>query len=209
MVGATTMRNPDGDLMGTTFTEVPFVDYLRSMTNPELGLTPSGLSEFGDPASDPWIFRETLQLSPMDSLPVDGAPGVFVLVRTGLKDQQVAPFEPVKWVQKLRGQNPTGAENKYLFFEPNEVHTYSGEAFVRTRAMDLAILYNHLQKKSHPRVYTMARPTRRRSTKKNGKARRGTRKMCGGNKQQQQQKQQQRQQQQGGRKRKSRSNKKQ
>ena len=198
IVGATTMRNPDGDLMGTTFTEVPFVDYLRSMTNPELGLTPSGLSEFGDPMKDPWIFRETLRLSPMDSMPVDGAPGVFVLVRTGLKDQQVAPFEPVKFIQKLRGTNPSGAEDKYLFFEPKEVHTYSGEAFVRTRAMDLAILYDHLQKKSHPRVYTMARPTRRNTKSK--KSRRGTRKMRGGNKQQQKQ-QQQRQQQQGGKKR--------
>jgi len=202
MVGATTMRNPDGDLMGTTFTEVPFVDYLRSMTNPELGLTPSGLSEFGDPASDPWVFQKTLELSPMDSLPVDGAPGVFVLVRTGLKDQQVAPFEPVKWVQKLRGQNPTGAEDKYLFFESKEVHTYSGEAFVRTRAMDLAILYDHLQKKSHHRVYKMARPTRRstKGKKRSGsrKARRGTRKVGGGNKQQ---KQQQKRQQQGGNKR--------
>jgi hypothetical protein len=193
------MRNPDGDLMGTTFTEVPFVDYLRSMTNPELGLTPSGLSEFGDPASDPWVFQKTLQLSPMDSLPVDGAPGVFVLVRTGLKDQQVAPFEPVKWVQKLRGQNPSGAENKYLFFEPNEVHTYSGEAFVRTRAMDLAILYDRLKKKSHPRVYTMARPTRR-NTKKNTKNMRKQ----GGGPNKQQQRQQQQQQQQGGKKSKTR-----
>ena len=207
IVGATTMRNPDGDLMGATFTEVPFVDYLRSMTNPELGLTPSGLSEFGDPASDPWIFRKTLRLSPMDSMPVDGAPGVFVLVRTGLKDQQVAPFEPVKFVQKLRGSNPSGAEDKYLFFEPKEVHTYSGEAFVRTRAMDLAILYDYLQKKSHARVYKMARPTRRRSTKKNvKKSRKGTRKSGGG---QQQKKQQQKRQQQGGQNKSKKQQKKQ
>jgi hypothetical protein len=130
----------------------------------------------------------------MDSLPVDGAPGVFVLVRTGLKDQQVAPFEPVKWVQKLRGLNPSGAEDKYLFFESKEVHTYSGEAFVRTRAMDLAILYDHLQKKSHHRVYKMARPTRR-STKKHSKSHskkvhRGTRKHRGGAEKKQQKKQQ-------------------
>jgi hypothetical protein len=175
IMGSVTTRNPDGALMETTFTEVPFVDFLRTPTNMELGLSPSSLAEFGNPGANPWDFQVALKASPMNSLPVDGVPGVFVLTRTGLKDQQVSPFEPIKWVQKLRGSNPDRSDpkNKYVFIEPKEAHSYKGEAFVKARASDLAILYSQLEKKSHPRVYKMAR--RSNNTRKN-KGRKGSKK---------------------------------
>lgn len=141
MVGATTARNPDGDLMGATFTEVPFVDILRTQTNKTVELTPSGWAEYGNPITSPKDFGAMLRISPMDTLPVDGAPGVFVLSRTGLRDLQVLPYEPVKWIQKLRGPNPDKThQNKFLAFEEDETHVYSSKKFASARALDLAII---------------------------------------------------------------------
>ena len=172
-MGGMTIRNPDGSLMGTTYTEVPAVDLLRTLTNMEIGLSPSSIPEFGNPGANPWEFQVALKASPMDSLPVDGAPGVFVLTRTGLKDQKVSPFEPIKWVQKLRGTDTSRPNNKYIFIEDKEAHSYKGKAFVKARASDLAILYSRLEKKSHPTVYKMAR--RNNNTRKN-KGRKGSKK---------------------------------
>ena len=169
-MGLMTARHPDGDLMGTTYTEVPFVDYLRSTTNMELGLSPSSLAEFGNPAAGPWDFQMGLKQSPIDSVPADGAPGVFVLARTGLKDHQVSPFEPIKWIQKLRGDQSTHAD-KFIFIEAKEAHSYQGNSFVHARASDLAILYSRLEKKSHSQVYKMAR-----RSNKTRKARKGSKK---------------------------------
>jgi pimeloyl-ACP methyl ester carboxylesterase len=149
MVGATTMRNPDGSLHGALFTEMPFTDILRTQTNPTIDLTPSGMSEYGNPITNPVAFEALLRLSPVNSMPVDGAPGVFVLCRTGLRDQQVLPFEPVKFIQKLRGTNvarddPNG---KFLDYEKKEEHSYSPAIFRRERATDLALLFRWSQNK--------------------------------------------------------------
>jgi len=147
MVGATTMRNPDGSLHGALFTEVPFTDILRTQTNPTIDLTPSGMSEYGNPIQNPVAFEAMLRLSPINSMPVDGAPGVFVLCRTGLRDQQVLPFEPVKFIQKLRGFVRGVPNGKFLDYEKDEAHSYSWATFLRERATDLALLFRWSQNK--------------------------------------------------------------
>lgn len=139
MVGATTARNPDGRLMGATYTEVPFVDAIRSQTNPELPLTQSGWTEYGDALRSPTNFEALLRMSPMNAMPADGVPGVFVLCRTGLLDLQVMPFESFKWITRLRGNRPPPAD-KLLAFEEDEAHVYGPENGAPSRATDLAIL---------------------------------------------------------------------
>lgn len=139
MVGGTTARNPDGHLMGATFTEVPFVDALRSQTNPEIPLVSSGFSEYGNPIRSPVNFKGLLNFSPVDALHSDGAPGVFVLCRTGLKDLQVLPAEPLKWIQRLRGDSKPPA-GKFLAYEKDEAHVYSMARYYKARAIDLAVL---------------------------------------------------------------------
>jgi hypothetical protein len=147
MVGATTLRNPTGMLMGCTFTEVPFTDLLRTQTNMSIALTPSGVSEYGDPSKHPKNFKALLDMSVMENMPEEGASGVFVLCRTGLRDLQVLPYEPVKLVQKLRGTSQTEPNNKYLSYEKDETHSYSAKTFVKTRATDLALLLRWLENK--------------------------------------------------------------
>jgi protease II len=146
-VGAIVARWPNGELVGAAFTEVPYVDILRTTTNPDLPLTVGEYEEFGNPIKRMVNFRELLHVSPINSLPAEGAPGVFVLSRVGLKDNQVYAYESFKWIQRLRGYispdqqlNDTDPKQKYVTFERNEKHVYDFRIFPHFRGLDLAIL---------------------------------------------------------------------
>ena len=152
-VGAIIGRYPDGHLVGAAFTEVPYVDILRTSTNPDLPLTIGEYDEFGNPEERIMNFKELLSVSPINTLPADGAPGVFVMSRVGLLDRQVFAYESFKWIQRLRGgaltsdgiiSHPNG---KYVTFERKEAHQYSPLRFSRFRAIDLAILDNWVEGK--------------------------------------------------------------
>lgn len=147
-VGAMVGRYPYGQLFGAAFTEVPYVDVLRTSSNPELPLTIGEYDEFGNPLKRILNFKELLTVSPVNVLPEDGAPGVFVMSRVGLLDRQVFAYESFKWIQKLRGHSSeedshTGNPNgKYVTFERNEPHHYRPQRQPRFRAIDFAILDN-------------------------------------------------------------------
>jgi len=141
-VGAMVSRYPDGTLMGASYTEVPYVDVLRTSSNPSLPLTVEEYKEFGNPYNI-MNFKELLVVSPINTLPADGAPGVFVLTRVGLLDRQVYAYESFKWIQKLRGNgNEIGLDpkGKYVIFDKDEAHSYQIKDYIPTHALDLAIL---------------------------------------------------------------------
>ena len=145
-IGAIVSRFPNGTLVGAAFTEVPYVDVLRTSSNPDLPLTVGEFKEFGNPKERILNFKELLSVSPINTLPSGGAPGVFVLSRVGLLDRQVFAYESFKWIQRLRGvitpdeSNPSHPRGKYVTIERNEAHQYSYEAFSKCRAHDLAIM---------------------------------------------------------------------
>ena len=145
-IGAIVSRFPTGTLVGAAFTEVPYVDVLRTSSNPKLPLTVGEFKEFGNPKERILNFKELLSVSPIDTLPPGGAPGVFVLSRVGLLDKQVFAYESFKWIQRLRGEttpdesHPSQPRGKYVTIERNEAHQYSYEAFSRCRTRDLAII---------------------------------------------------------------------
>ena len=142
-VGAMVSRYPNGQLMGAAFTEVPYVDVLRTSSNPSLPLTKGEYQEFGNPIEKILNFRELLSVSPINALPTDGAPGVFVLSHVGLLDKQVYAYESFKWIHKLRGVSPerdTQPKGKYVTFERNEAHVYQPKRMPHLRGVDLAIL---------------------------------------------------------------------
>jgi len=80
--------------------EVPFVDCLTTMLDETLPLTVIERDEWGDPLSDPEIYRAMLEYSPYDNVRPVSYPDV--LATTGLEDPRVGFWEPAKWVQKLR-----------------------------------------------------------------------------------------------------------
>jgi hypothetical protein len=145
-VGAIVSRYPNGDLAGAAFTEVPYVDVLRTSSNPDLPLTVGEYKEFGNPLERVLNFRELMEVSPINSLPMGGAPGMFVMSHVGLLDRQVFAYESFKWIQHLRGdhepedRDATDPRGKYVTFERNEAHQYRPHRLPRFRAIDFAIL---------------------------------------------------------------------
>ena len=145
-VGAIVSRFPDGHLIGAAFTEVPYVDVLRTSSNPDLPLTIGEYDEFGNPHERIMNFKELMNVSPINTVPADGAPGIFVISRVGLLDKQVFAYESFKWIQKLRGYSTldettvTYPRGKYVFLEKKEGHQIRPNRFPRFRAIDLAIL---------------------------------------------------------------------
>jgi hypothetical protein len=93
-------------IVGAVLAEVPYVDVLRTTSNPRLPLTQMEYDEFGDPrrASDYAALR---QLSPVDTVRPAPSGAPTVLVRTALHDMEVSPYEAVKWVTALQAQGWT------------------------------------------------------------------------------------------------------
>jgi hypothetical protein len=139
VVGAMVSRHAQGDLFQMVYTEVPYVDILRTTTNPDLPLTQIEYEEFGDPIRRLQNFGEILRLSPVDTLSEKGAPGVFVLCRSASNDLEVLAYESLKWITRLKGKNGTGLP-KLLALPAGEGHFPISENHLRQRAADLALL---------------------------------------------------------------------
>jgi protease II len=92
------------ELVGAIYAEVPYVDILRTTTNPSLPLTTMEYEEFGDPIHHPEHFKALAKITPMMTIPsaLEGMDMPFVLTRTGLNDKQVAAYEVFKWAIRLR-----------------------------------------------------------------------------------------------------------
>jgi prolyl oligopeptidase PreP (S9A serine peptidase family) len=132
-------------MAGAAFTEVPYVDVLRTSTNPQLPLTVGEYKEFGNPSKRIVNLNTLLRVSPVNALPAEGAPGVFVLTRVGLEDRQVFAYESFKWVQRLRGSAATShleedAKGKFIAWERKEEHVYRPSVYPHFRGLDLAVL---------------------------------------------------------------------
>ena len=174
LVGACTSRHPDGDLFRAVYTEVPYVDVLRTASLPELPLTQVEYNEVGNPRSNIYDFEYLVRLSPIETLTEKGAPGVFVLCRTGTADRQVFAYEPVKWIQTLRGS--VAGEKKLLYVARGKGHFSRGDAVSLERAEDFAILQEFMNKKiAYVNIQMAARKMTRRGRKGSRKARKGTR----------------------------------
>ena len=87
--------------------EVPFVDIVTTMLDPELPLTITEWEEWGDP-QDPDAYARMKAYSPYDNVEPKAYPAM--LVTSGINDPRVAFWEPAKWVARLRAlktdQNP-------------------------------------------------------------------------------------------------------
>jgi len=118
--------------------EVPYLDVLRTITNRDLPLTDIETDEFGLPEYRLSDFRQTLRWSPMETLPAEGTPGMWQIVRTGLNDSQVFPYESAKWIVRSRGGEAT--RPILLAIEGGQGHFVTGATAVEQEAEDLAVL---------------------------------------------------------------------
>jgi oligopeptidase B len=86
--------------------EVPFVDCVTTMLDPDIPLTISEWDEWGDPR-DPAARAYLASYSPYDNIPPQPWPSL--LVTGSLHDPRVLIHEPAKWVAKLRAAAGPGA----------------------------------------------------------------------------------------------------
>ncbi|MEC5397304.1 S9 family peptidase [Uliginosibacterium sp. H1] len=87
------------ELFGAALLEVPFVDVVTTMLDPDLPLTIGEYEEWGNPQR-PADYRRLLGWSPYDNLASRDYPPM--LVETGLHDSQVMVWEPAKYVARMR-----------------------------------------------------------------------------------------------------------
>ena len=102
LVGACINFEPT--LFHAAVAEVPFVDVVSSMSDPDLPLTITEWEEWGDPRVEPWASY-MLSYSPYDNVQPVKYPSLYVTA--GLNDPRVSYHEPAKWVARLRHDSPT------------------------------------------------------------------------------------------------------
>jgi len=97
-MGAVANMRPD--LFRAIVAEVPFVDALTTMLDETLPLTVTEWEEWGNPVTDPEIYKVMKSYSPYDNVEAKDYPAIAAT--GGLNDPRVQYWEPAKWVAKLR-----------------------------------------------------------------------------------------------------------
>lgn len=152
-----------GKLVAAVYAEVPYVDVLRTTTNPTLPLTQLEYDEFGDPRSRPVEYQALQKISPVDTVPVCSEGNCpLVVVRTALHDTQVLPYETLKWSARLRA---AGWNRVYVGIDHDGGHFAGAKSMVQQRAEDAAILESSITN-GHPQTARTARTLRKKSVKR-------------------------------------------
>jgi hypothetical protein len=136
------------------------------MSNPALPLTAIEYGEFGNPAMR-GVKEKMVEVSPMDCIECvspAGSPKTRVLMRTGERDTQVYPYEPLKFAGRLR---ELGHE-VFLASEKGEGHFYGGKVWLEGRARDLVLLNSWADgEKISVRDIKMAKTQRNKNSRRN------------------------------------------
>ncbi|MEO7235102.1 MAG: S9 family peptidase [Lapillicoccus sp.] len=98
LIGA--VANGDRGRFRALHAQVPFVDVLTTMLDPDLPLTAGEWEEWGDPITDAEAYRWIQAYSPYDNVAARDYPAL--LVTTSINDTRVFVTEPAKWVARLR-----------------------------------------------------------------------------------------------------------
>jgi pimeloyl-ACP methyl ester carboxylesterase len=126
-------------LVGAIYIESPYVDILRTISNPFYSLTKLETKEFGI-GSNPTDIIATGRWSPMERIPAGGYPDLFVVARTDKADIEVYPYEVLKYIRRVRGHS-VGEAKKLVYISDSKGHFTTDQ---KTRAEDLALLENWL-----------------------------------------------------------------
>ncbi|MET1052656.1 MAG: S9 family peptidase [Mycetocola sp.] len=89
------------ELFAGILAEVPFVDALTSILDPELPLTVIEWDEWGNPLDDPEVYAYMKSYSPYENVR-DDVRYPPILAVTSINDTRVLYVEPAKWVARLR-----------------------------------------------------------------------------------------------------------
>ncbi len=123
--------------------QVPFVDALTTILDPELPLSALEWEEWGNPITDPEVYRYMKEYTPYENVRPVAYPKIAAV--TSFNDTRVLYVEPAKWVQELRAVS-TGAEPIVLKIEMDGGHGGASGRYEgwKTRAWDYAFLADAL-----------------------------------------------------------------
>ncbi|NBF04365.1 prolyl oligopeptidase family serine peptidase [Pseudomonas sp. Fl5BN2] len=97
LIGAVLNQRPE--LFQVAVAEVPFVDVLNTMLDPELPLTVTEYDEWGNP-EEPEVYERIKAYAPYENVRAQAYPATLVIA--GYNDSRVQYWEAAKWVAKLR-----------------------------------------------------------------------------------------------------------
>lgn len=97
LIGAVLNLRPE--LFRCAIAEVPFVDVLNTMLDPELPLTVTEYDEWGNP-QEPEVFARIKAYAPYENVKAQAYPAMLVIA--GYNDSRVQYWEAAKWVARLR-----------------------------------------------------------------------------------------------------------
>jgi oligopeptidase B len=120
LVGAVANMRPD--LYAGIVAEVPAMDIVSTMADPNLPLSTLEYEEWGNPAVEQQ-YRTMLSYSPYDNVSAQAYPAVFVIA--ALNDSQVGVHEAAKWVARLRA---TKTDRKEILFVTNMSAGHGGSS---------------------------------------------------------------------------------
>ncbi|WP_207239879.1 S9 family peptidase [Pseudomonas sp. GW456-L15] len=97
LIGAVLNQRPE--LFKVAIAEVPFVDVLNTMLDPELPLTVTEYDEWGNP-EEPEVYARIKAYAPYENVRAQAYPATLVIA--GYNDSRVQYWEAAKWVARLR-----------------------------------------------------------------------------------------------------------
>lgn len=99
LIGAVLNQRPE--LFQAAIAEVPFVDVLNTMLDPELPLTVTEYDEWGNP-QEPEVYARIRAYAPYENVSAQAYPHMLVIA--GYNDSRVQYWEAAKWVARLRAR---------------------------------------------------------------------------------------------------------
>jgi len=103
LIGAVLNQRPE--LFKVAIAEVPFVDVLNTMLDPDLPLTVTEYDEWGNP-QEPDVYDRIRAYAPYENVSAQAYPALLVIA--GYNDSRVQYWEAAKWVAKLRATKTDG-----------------------------------------------------------------------------------------------------
>lgn len=123
--------------------QVPFVDALTSILDPDLPLSALEWEEWGNPIEDAAVYEYMKSYTPYQNIAAVPYPKIAAV--TSLNDTRVLYVEPAKWVQKLR-EVTTGTEPIVMKIEMDGGHGGASGRYEgwKDRAWDYAYVLDAL-----------------------------------------------------------------
>ncbi len=138
LMGAVLNQRPE--LFAAAIAEVPFVDVLNTMLNPDLPLTVTEYDEWGNP-NEPESYARIKAYAPYENVRAQDYPALLAVA--GYHDSRVQYWEAAKWVAKLRA---TKTDSNLLLLKTDMGAGHGGMSGRYQALRDVALEYAFLFK---------------------------------------------------------------